>query len=149
MDILNSRLHHFFFICNNEGTQIFCCCFCHFNQAFLPLRDDSMFEEATCNQFDDKVLGALQSTSYADLVAPIGSPFAADFGYERNGLHFQDGTSEPDASLSELLEGLQNNGSCFYEESASQKTYDPSRSFVPTAIDDPTKAPFAICKVRF
>lgn len=106
-----------------------------------------MSEEATYNQFDN-VFGAVRSHSYADLVAPIGSPFAADFGYERNGLHFQDGTSEPDASLSELLEGLQNHGNCFYEESTSHKTYDPSGSFIPNHIDDPTQAPFAICKVR-
>lgn len=112
----------------------------------LPLRDDSMSEEATYNQFDNNIFGAVRSHSYADLVAPIGSPFAADFGYERNGLHFQDGTSEPDASLSELLEGLQNHGNCFYEESTSHKTYDPSGSFIPNHIDDPTQAPIAICK---
>ncbi|XP_057773618.1 protein NTM1-like 9 [Salvia miltiorrhiza] len=112
----------------------------------LPLQVHSMSEEATHNQFDDKGLGDFQSHSYADLVAPIGSPFAADFGYERNGLHFQDGTSEPDASLSELLEGLQNHGNCFYDESTSHKTFDPSGSFVPSHIDDLTQAPFAFCK---
>lgn len=138
----------FIFLCNNEETQIFCCCFRHINQASLPLRDDSMSEEATYNQFDGKVLGALQAHSYSDLVAPIGSPFAADFGYERNGLNFQDGTSEPDASLSELLEGLENHGSCFYEESTGHKAYDPSGSFISSNIDDPTQAPLAICKVR-
>ncbi|KAL1568823.1 protein NTM1-like 9 [Salvia divinorum] len=112
----------------------------------LPLRSDSMHEGATHNQFDDKSLGALESHTYADLVDPIGSPFAADFGYERNGLRFQDGTSEPDASLSDLLEGLQNHGNCFYEASTSNKTYDPSGSFNPSHIDGPTQAPIAICK---
>lgn len=112
----------------------------------LPLRDDSMSQEATYNQFDDKVIGAFQLHSYADLEASIGSPFAADFGYERNGSHFQDGTSEQDASLSDLLEGLQNHGNCSYEESTGHKTYNPSGSFIPSHIDDPTQAPFTICK---
>lgn len=114
----------------------------------LPLQADSMSEGATHNQFDKNDLGTLQSHNYADLVAPIGSPFAADFGYERNGMHFQDGTSEPDASLSELLEGLQNHGNCFYEAPTSHKAYDLSGSFIPSHIDDPMEAPFAVCEVR-
>ncbi|KAL1556438.1 protein NTM1-like 9 isoform X2 [Salvia divinorum] len=112
----------------------------------LPLQANSMSEEATYNQFNNMDLGALQSHSCTDFVFPIGSPFAADFGYERNGLHFQDGTSEPDASLSELLKGLQNHGNCFYEASTSHKTYDLSESFIPSYIDDSTHAPLAICQ---
>ena len=107
-----------------------------------------MSEGATYNQFNNVDLGALHSHSYEDLVSPIGSPFAADFGYERNGFHFQDGTSEPDASLSELLKGLQNHGNCFYEASTNHKTYDPSENFFPSYIDDPMHAPLAICQVR-
>ncbi|KAG6396861.1 hypothetical protein SASPL_143018 [Salvia splendens] len=105
----------------------------------LPLRADSMHEGATHHQFDEKGLGAFESHTYADLVDPIGSPFAADFGYERNGLHFQDGTSEPDASLSDLLEGLQNYGNCFYEPSTSNKTYDPNQA--PIAFSKDEKSP--------
>ncbi|KAG6399140.1 hypothetical protein SASPL_140615 [Salvia splendens] len=105
----------------------------------LPLRADSVHEGATHNQFDDKGLGAFESHTHADLVDPIGSPFAADFGYERNGLHFQDGASEPDASLSDLLEGLQNYGNCFYEASTSNKTYDPNQA--PIAFSKDEKSP--------
>lgn len=115
----------------------------------MPLREASMSKETRYNQFDDKVLGALQSHNYTDLGASLGSPFAADFGNERNGLHFQDGTSEPDASLSELLEGLQNHGNYFYEESTGHKTYDvTSESFIPNCNDGPEQTPFAICKVN-
>ncbi|XP_042007283.1 protein NTM1-like 9 isoform X1 [Salvia splendens] len=112
----------------------------------LPLQANSMSEGATYNHFNNMNFGALQSHSYADLVSPIGSPFAADFGYEINGLHFQDGTSEPDASLSELLKGLQNPGNFFYEASANHTTYDPSESLISSYIDDPTHAPLAICQ---
>ncbi|KAL8535677.1 hypothetical protein ACS0TY_011349 [Phlomoides rotata] len=99
----------------------------------LPLRDTSIGEEATHDQFDGKIFGALQSHSYADFGASPGSPFAADFGNERNEFHFQDGTSEPDASFSEVLQGLQNqnHGSYF-----NQEPYDvTSQSFIPNCTE--------------
>lgn len=96
----------------------------------MPLRDTSIDEEATNNQFDGKIFGDLQSHSYADFVASPGSPFAADFGNERNELHFQDGTSEPDASFSEVLQGLQNQNHGNY---FNQEPYDvTSQSFIPS-----------------
>lgn len=102
-------------------------------QESLPLRDTSIDGETTYDQFDGKIFGALQSHNYADLGASPGSPFAADFGNERNELHFQDGTSEPDASFSEMLQGLQNqnHGNHFNEE-----RYDvTSQSLIPSCIE--------------
>ncbi|KAG8382583.1 hypothetical protein BUALT_Bualt05G0092700 [Buddleja alternifolia] len=80
-------------------------------EVYAPLREvPALSEDATYNQFDDKILDTLQLHSYTGSGTCIGSPFADDFGYEQNGLHFQDGTSEQDVSLSELLENLQNYG---------------------------------------
>ncbi|KAK4400228.1 NAC domain-containing protein 14 [Sesamum angolense] len=109
-------------------------------EVYAPLREVSMSEEASYSQFDDKVFDALKSQSYTDLGACLGSPFADDFGNEQNGLHFQDGTSEQDASLSDLLEGLQNRGdySCVVT----------SESFNPVRIDGQEHTPSAICKVN-
>ncbi|XP_011070419.1 protein NTM1-like 9 [Sesamum indicum] len=109
-------------------------------EVYAPLREVSMSEEASYSQFDDKVFDALKSQSYTDLGACLGSPFADDFGNEQNGLHFQDGTSEQDASLSDLLEGLQNRGdySCVVT----------SESFNPGRIDGQEHTPSAICKVN-
>ncbi|PIN00439.1 hypothetical protein CDL12_27058 [Handroanthus impetiginosus] len=79
--------------------------------------------------------------------ARMGSPFGDDFG--KSGLHFQDGTSEQDASLSELLESLQNHGNHFYKESTSHKTDDVTReNFIPGYIDGAQKTPSDICKVN-
>lgn len=39
----------------------------------------------------------------------MDSPFADDFGSNHNGFHFQDGTSEQDVSLTDLLDDLENN----------------------------------------
>ncbi|XP_012839656.1 PREDICTED: protein NTM1-like 9 [Erythranthe guttata] len=73
-------------------------------EVYEPLRDALMSE------------GAMQSNGYTDL-------FADDFGDGQNGLNFQDGTSEQDASLSELLEGLQNHDSNYsYEDSSNSDT---------------------------
>ncbi|KAL9178136.1 hypothetical protein ABFS82_01G105900 [Erythranthe guttata] len=81
-----------------------------------PLKEIPMSEEATCNKFNDGVL----SHNFND----VGSPFADDFG---NGFHFQDGTSEQDVSLSELLEGLQHHDNYFSEESTAHiKSQSPT-----------------------
>ncbi|KAK4423226.1 protein NTM1-like 9 [Sesamum alatum] len=109
-------------------------------EVYAPLREVSMSEEASYNQFDDKVFDALKSQSYTDLGACLGSPFADDFGNEQNGLHFQDGTSEQDASLSELLEGLQNRGN--YSCVVTRESFNPGR------IDGQEHAPSAIYKVN-
>ncbi|KAK6146543.1 hypothetical protein DH2020_020412 [Rehmannia glutinosa] len=118
-------------------------------EVYAPLREVSMCEEATYNQLDDKFLDALQSHNYSDLGACIGSPFADDFGSEQNGLHFQDGTSEQDASLSELLEGLQNHGNYFDDESTGHRTYVVTReSFTVGHNDGPKQTPSAICEMN-
>ncbi|GFP92543.1 NAC domain-containing protein 86 [Phtheirospermum japonicum] len=87
-------------------------------EVYAPLREVSMSGGATYNQFQD----SLMSHAYSDLGACVGSPFADNFGSEQNELNFQDGTSEPDASLSELLEGLQKHGNYFGEESTDPRT---------------------------
>ncbi|PWA75997.1 NAC transcription factor-like 9 [Artemisia annua] len=51
--------------------------------------------------------------------ASLDLRFANDFGNDNNGLEFQDGTSEPDVALSELLSLIQNN-ECYFKESNSQ-----------------------------
>ncbi|KAI3469053.1 hypothetical protein Pfo_025716 [Paulownia fortunei] len=118
-------------------------------EVYAPLEEIPMSEEATCNQFDDKVLDALQSHNLTDLGACIGSPFADDFGNDPTGLHFQDGTSEQDVSLSELLEGLQNLDNYFCEESTSHKTLvAPVVSLMPGQIICPEQTPTTICKVN-
>ncbi|KAG8374499.1 hypothetical protein BUALT_Bualt10G0001200 [Buddleja alternifolia] len=118
-------------------------------EVYAPLREIPRSEEATCNQFEDKVLYALQSQNYIDLGAHIGSPFADDFGNNPNGLHFQDGTSEKDVSLSELLEGLQNHENYFYEESSNQKNLVvSSESHLPGQIDGVRQTPTNICKIH-
>ncbi|GER56135.1 NAC domain class transcription factor, partial [Striga asiatica] len=86
-------------------------------EVYAPVRQASMSEDAAYNQFEDKASGPVFSNNFSELGACVGSPFADDFGSEQNGLNFQDGTSEQDASLSELLEGLQNHGNCFGEAS--------------------------------
>ncbi|KAL7149747.1 hypothetical protein ABFS83_05G061800 [Erythranthe nasuta] len=87
-------------------------------EVYEPLRDVSISE------------GAMQSNGYTDL-------FADDFGDGQNGLNFQDGTSEQDASLSELLEGLQNHDSNYsYEDSSNSDTSAvTNKSFVPGPTD--------------
>ncbi|KAL0313054.1 UNVERIFIED_CONTAM: hypothetical protein Sradi_5704700 [Sesamum radiatum] len=92
-------------------------------KVYAPIREIPLRDEAAYNQFDDKALDALLSHNYTDSGDCIGSPFPDDFGNDPNGLHFQDGTSEQDVSLSELLEGLQNHGSYFHEQSTSDKTF--------------------------
>lgn len=55
-----------------------------------------------------------------DFGASLDLRFANDFGNDNNGLEFQDGTSEPDVALSELLSLIQNNNECCFKETYSQ-----------------------------
>ncbi|CAA0806683.1 Protein NTM1-like 9 [Striga hermonthica] len=89
---------------------------CASDGVYAPVRQASTSEDAAYNPFEDKASGPVFSNNFSELGACV-SPFADDFGSEQNGLNFQDGTSEQDASLSELLEGLQNHGNCFGEAS--------------------------------
>ncbi|KAL3651065.1 hypothetical protein CASFOL_007468 [Castilleja foliolosa] len=95
-------------------------------EVYAPKKEFSMSEGAIYSQFQD----SLMSHTYSDFGACVGSPFADNFGSEHNELNFQDGTSEPDASLSELLEGLQNHGNYFGEEST-----DPMTNLVTREMD--------------
>lgn len=90
-------------------------------EVYMPLQEVPMSGEATQNHFDEKIMDMVQPDCYSDLKACVGSPFADDFGNEQNALHFQDGTSEQDASLSELLEGLQNPTNNFSEDSTGHR----------------------------
>lgn len=107
--------------------------FLKYFQVCAPLKEIPISGEATCNQFDDKVLEALQSHDFTDSGACVGSPFADDFGNDPNGWNFQDGTSEQDVSLSELLEGLRD-----HENSCEESTgHIKSESPMPGRINDP------------
>ncbi|KAL0324574.1 UNVERIFIED_CONTAM: NAC domain-containing protein 14 [Sesamum calycinum] len=121
---------------------------------YVPIREIPLSNEAAYNQFDDKALDALLSHNYTDSGACIGSPFPDDFGNDPNGLHFQDGTSEQDVSLSELLEGLQNHGSYFHEQLTSNKTLVASEGQIPGQINALEHTPITfcranLCKIRF
>ncbi|KAK4389593.1 protein NTM1-like 9 [Sesamum angolense] len=123
-------------------------------QVYAPIREIPLSNEAAYNQFDDKALDALLSHNYTDSGACIGSPFPDDFGNDPNGLHFQDGTSEQDVSLSELLEGLQNHGSYFHEQLTSDKTLVAREGQIPGQINAPEHTPITfcranLCKIRF
>ncbi|XP_011081341.1 NAC domain-containing protein 14 isoform X2 [Sesamum indicum] len=113
---------------------------------YAPIREIPLSDEAAYNQFDDKALDPLLSLNYTDSGACIGSPFPDDFGNDPNGLHFQDGTSEQDVSLSELLEGLQNHGSCFHEQLTSDKTLAASEGLIPEQINALEHTPITLCK---
>ncbi|KAL0331556.1 UNVERIFIED_CONTAM: hypothetical protein Sangu_1701100 [Sesamum angustifolium] len=121
---------------------------------YAPIREIPLSNEAAYNQFDDKALDALLSHNYTDSGACIDSPFPDDFGNDPNGLHFQDGTSEQDVSLSELLEGLQNHGSYFHEQLTGDKTLVAREGQIPGQINAPEHTPITfcranLCKIRF
>lgn len=119
----------------------------HSTEVYEPSRLFS--KEARCNQLDNKVVDPLQSFIYNDLENSIGSPFADDFGNDHNGLHFQDGTSEQDASLSELLEVLQKNDNYLCKESANREHSAATReSLIPWHTDDLDQIQSASSKVN-
>ncbi|KAM7531515.1 hypothetical protein LguiB_034925 [Lonicera macranthoides] len=90
-------------------------------QVYPPLREDSIFYEPTYGQIDCKVFSPLPSQIQTELRVYMDSPFADNFGNDHNGFHFQDGTCEQDASLTELLEVLQNHDELSCEDSNGQK----------------------------
>ncbi|KAL2545585.1 Protein NTM1-like 9 [Forsythia ovata] len=115
----------------------------------VPPRANSMCHDSTHNQIDHKFVSQLPSHNDTDLGACIGSPFADDFGNDHNGLHFQDGSSEQDVSLSELLEVLQKRDNYSYEEPTSQKnSVMTSECMVPKYIVGLSERPSANCKLR-
>lgn len=74
------------------------------------------------NPFDGNMLETLASHNNCPISGScIGSPFANDFGNEQSEMHFQDGSSEQDVSLSQLLEDLQNQGIYLFEDTVRQK----------------------------
>ncbi|KAK9274973.1 hypothetical protein L1049_022230 [Liquidambar formosana] len=83
--------------------------------------EDSKLYEPKHSQIDCKVFSPLQSMMDTELAPFIDSPFAGDFGNCHDGLPFQDGTSEPDVSLTELLDGFFKYEEWSAEESNSQK----------------------------
>lgn len=107
-----------------------------------------MCHDSRHNQIDDKVGSTLQSHNDTDMGACIGSPFADDFGNDHNGLHFQDGSSEQDVSLSDLLEVLQKHENYSYEEQTThENSVVASECFVPEYIDGLSERPSANCNV--
>ncbi|KZV45352.1 hypothetical protein F511_04090 [Dorcoceras hygrometricum] len=107
-----------------------------------------MSKEVKCNPLDNKGVDPLQSFICNDLGNCIGSPFADDFGNDHNGLHFQDGTYEQDASLSELLAVLQKNEDYLCKESASYGHSAATReNLLPWHTDNLDLTGTASCKV--
>lgn len=90
-------------------------------EVYAPLGANSMCHDSPNNQIDHKVVSPLSFHNSTDLGACMGSPFADDFGNDHNGFHFQDGSSEQDVSLSELLEVLQKRDNDSYEEPTNHK----------------------------
>lgn len=87
------------------------------------LGHNSKFYEPTSSQIDYKDFSPWDSEIQTEL-APfnVGSPFASDFGNDNNAFHFQDGTSEQDISLTEVLDEVFNNHDEYsFDESTSQK----------------------------
>ncbi|XP_065858404.1 protein NTM1-like 9 [Euphorbia lathyris] len=88
------------------------------------LEENSDLFKPTPGEIDYKVFSPMQSHIHEDLLNYMGSPYAFDFGDDHNGFHFQDGTSEPDISLSELLgEVFNNNDDYIGHKLSSQKSF--------------------------
>ncbi|KAF2290258.1 hypothetical protein GH714_005674 [Hevea brasiliensis] len=86
-----------------------------------PVEENSHLFVPTSGEIDCKVFSPMQPHIPVDLAHYMDSPYS-DFGNDHNGFHFQDGTSEPDVSLTELLgEVFNNNDEYSAEESTNQK----------------------------
>ncbi|XVE58203.1 hypothetical protein DITRI_Ditri04bG0151200 [Diplodiscus trichospermus] len=86
-----------------------------------PLQgSNSNLHEPNFGERDYKVFSPTNSYFLEDPPFRVDSPYATDFGYDQNGFHFQDGTSEQDVSFS-LLDEVSNNHDDSLEESISQK----------------------------
>lgn len=79
------------------------------------------FFDLPCDPADCKVFSSEQTQLQTEQAPYMGSPFACDFGNDLDGLHFQDGTTEQDISLSDLLDEVFNNQDDSCEESTGQK----------------------------
>lgn len=94
----------------------------HPSMTSFPLGEGSRFSEPTGSQIDCKVFSPLQSQIHTELGPYMYSPFGDDFGNDHNEYQFQDGTTEQDVSLTDLLDEFFNNhGECSGEEATSQK----------------------------
>ncbi|CAK7357512.1 unnamed protein product [Dovyalis caffra] len=90
-------------------------------EAYPPLDENSLLHEPVSADLDCKVFSPMRSHIPADLGYYINSPYASDFGNNQNGFPFQDGTSEQDVSLTELLDDFfNNNDECSGEETTSR-----------------------------
>lgn len=73
-------------------------------------------------KFDELYCGQIDCEDFLEIAPQVGSPFESDFGCGNNVRTFQDGTSEQDISLSELLDEFCNNhDDNSFDESTSQK----------------------------
>lgn len=94
-----------------------------------------MCHEST-DGLDCKVFSPLVSHNHTDRGCP-DSPFTDDFGSSQNGMHFQDGTLEPDVSPAELLDVLHNYDAHPCKESKSEKfLYVGSRGMLPDQLHE-------------
>ncbi|WCJ26674.1 NAC domain-containing protein 14 [Euphorbia peplus] len=111
--------------------------------AYPSLEENSHLFEPSPGEIDYKVFSPMQSHVHEDLVNYMGSPYVFDFGDDHNGFHFQDGTSEPDISLSELLgEVFNNNDDSMGHKLSSQKSFGvrsetPFSSLIPEGTFHP------------
>lgn len=79
-------------------------------------------QQPSCGEIDFQDFPTLQSQIQMEIAPQVGSPFPSDFGNGNNALTFQDGTSEQDISLTELLDEFLNNpDDNSFDGSASQK----------------------------
>jgi hypothetical protein len=84
------------------------------SEVYQQLGDIPKFDELYCGQIDCE--------DFLEIAPQVGSPFESDFGCGNNVRTFQDGTSEQDISLSELLDEFCNNhDDNSFDESTSQK----------------------------
>ncbi|KAJ6293372.1 hypothetical protein OIU78_025363 [Salix suchowensis] len=92
-------------------------------EAYLPSDENSPLLEAMSDELDCKVFSPVRSQIPAELGYFMDSLYASDFGNSQNGFSFQDGTSEQDVSLTELLDDFINNqDDCSGEETSSWNT---------------------------
>lgn len=93
-----------------------------------PSEENSHTYEPMSGEIDCKVFSPMQSHVLADLSYYMDSPYACDFGNDQNGFHFQDGTSEPDVSLTELLGEVFNNNDDYSGEELTSKKNSAARN---------------------
>lgn len=95
----------------------------------MLLEENSKFLQPAFGQSDSPNFSILQSLVDTEM----NSPFACDFGNDNNGLHFLDGTSEQDVSLTDLLdEVFHSHDDCSFEESTDVKnSVDRTEIYLP------------------